>query len=101
MAASENAQPNTLTLYRYECTNDSYSLDLGEGVSLTLMLISAGEFMMGSADDYEQAGRSKRPQHRVQLTQFLMGATPVTQAQWRVVAGYDPAESRPYRKLSL
>jgi hypothetical protein len=31
MAASENAQPNTLTLHRYECTNDSYSLDLGEG----------------------------------------------------------------------
>jgi formylglycine-generating enzyme required for sulfatase activity len=93
MAASENAQPNTLTLHRYECTNDSYSLDLGKGVSLTLMLIPAGEFMMGSADDDEQAARDERPQHRVQLTQFLMGATPVTQAQWRVVAGYDPADS--------
>jgi formylglycine-generating enzyme required for sulfatase activity len=92
MAASENAQPNTLTLHRYECTNDSYTLDLGEGVSLTLMLIPAGEFMMGSADDDGTAADNERPQHRVQLTQFLMEATPVTQAQWRVVAGYDPVD---------
>ncbi|MBE7386280.1 MAG: formylglycine-generating enzyme family protein [Leptolyngbya sp. SIO1E4] len=56
------------------------------------MLIPAGEFMMGSADDDEDANKSERPQHSVQLTQFLMGATPVTQAQWRVVAGYDPVD---------
>jgi formylglycine-generating enzyme required for sulfatase activity len=85
------AVAENLTLHRYECTNDSYTLDLGEGVSLTLMLIPAGDFMMGAADDDETADSDERPQHRVQLThQFLMGMTPVTQAQWRVVAGYDP-----------
>ena len=48
--------------------------------------------MMGSADDDENAEATERPQHQVQLTQFLMGMTPVTQAQWRVVAGYNPVD---------
>ena len=87
------AAADSLTLHHYECTNDSYTLDLGDGVSLTLMLIPAGDFMMGSAADDEQANSSERPQHRVLLTPFLLGVTPVTQAQWRVVAGYDPVES--------
>ncbi|MEM6838609.1 MAG: formylglycine-generating enzyme family protein [Cyanobacteria bacterium P01_C01_bin.120] len=88
MSTAEN-----LTLHRYECTNDSYSLDLGEDVLLTLMLIPSGEFMMGSPDEDENADKSERPQHRVQLTQFLMGMTPVTQAQWRMVAGYAQADT--------
>jgi formylglycine-generating enzyme required for sulfatase activity len=31
----------------------------------------------------------ERPQHPVQVPQFLLGRYPVTQAQWRVVAGYE------------
>ncbi|MEO0759716.1 MAG: formylglycine-generating enzyme family protein [Cyanobacteria bacterium J06648_16] len=80
---------NTLTLYRYECTNDSYSQDLGDGVTLTLMLVPSGTFMMGAPPEEEDSQDAERPQHRVQLSQFLMGRYPVTQAQWRVVAGYD------------
>ncbi|MFM7449618.1 MAG: formylglycine-generating enzyme family protein [Leptolyngbyaceae cyanobacterium] len=83
------ASADTLTLHRYECSNESYTLDLGGGVDLTLMLIPAGQFMMGAADDDPDASDSERPQHRVRLSQFLLGMTPVTQAQWRVVAGYD------------
>jgi formylglycine-generating enzyme required for sulfatase activity len=32
----------------------------------------------------------KAPQHRVELVEFLMGQTPITQAQWREVAGWQP-----------
>ena len=80
---------NYTTLHHYECSNESYTLELGSGIKLTMMLIPAGEFMMGSADDDDNGSGSERPQHRVKLPQFLMGATLVTQAQWRVVAGYD------------
>ncbi|HEY9751789.1 MAG TPA: formylglycine-generating enzyme family protein, partial [Coleofasciculaceae cyanobacterium] len=83
------ASADTLTLHRYECSNESYTLNLGGGVDLTLMLIPAGQFMMGSADEDSAASESERPQRRVHLGQFLLGMTPVTQAQWRVVAGYD------------
>ena len=80
---------DTLTLHYFDCSNESYTLDLGNGVELMLMLIPSGELMMGSADD-GNGSKNERPQHQVRLPQsFLMGATPVTQAQWRVVAGYD------------
>jgi formylglycine-generating enzyme required for sulfatase activity len=75
---------SNLTLHRYRRTNKSYTEDLGSGVWLTLMLMPEGE--------------------------FLMGRYPVTQAQWRIVAGYeeglnpDPSrfkgDNRPVEKVS-
>lgn len=81
-----------VTLHRYRRTNKAYTEDLGAGVGLTLMLIPAGEFLMGSAVDEPESTDDERPQHRVQVPQFLMGRFPVTQAQWRVVAGWERVE---------
>lgn len=51
--------PDNLTLYRYKRTNKGYTEDLGDGVSLTLMLIPSGEFMMGAPDgELVRAGRN-------------------------------------------
>jgi formylglycine-generating enzyme required for sulfatase activity len=93
--------PDTLTLHRYKRTNKSYTESLGNGVSLTLMLIPAGEFMMGAPVGEPDSHDNERPQHRVTVPVCLMGRYPVTQAQWRAVAGYDrididlkPAPSR-------
>ena len=74
----------SLTLYRNECTNDSYTEDLGDGVTLTLMMIPAGQFMMG---DSEPGG-----QHQVNMPMFLMGRYPVTQAQWQAVEAFPKVE---------
>jgi len=88
--ASPSAAPSSqLSIYRYRRTNKSYTADLGNGVKLTLMLIPAGEFTMGAPESEPDSENIERPQHRVQLSSFLMGRYPVTQAQWRVVAGYD------------
>jgi formylglycine-generating enzyme required for sulfatase activity len=81
--------PDNLTLYRYKRTNKGYTEDLGDGVTLTLMLIPAGEFIMGAPKDEPDSSDSERPQHPVKLQAFLMGRYPITQAQWRVVASYD------------
>nr|WP_278003647.1 formylglycine-generating enzyme family protein [Nodosilinea sp. TSF1-S3] len=62
---------------------------MGDGVALTMMLIPAGEFVMGAPDNEPGSQDNERPQHLVKLPQFFMGRTPVTQAQWRVVASYD------------
>lgn len=83
---------DNLTLHRYKCTNKGYTEDLGDGVTLTLMLIPAGEFIMGAPESEPDSQDNERPQHLVKLPQFLMGRYPVTQAQWRVVAGYDREE---------
>ena len=82
----------TLTLHRYKRTNKGYTENLGDGVSLTLMLIPSGEFMMGAPNDDPESRDSELPQHRVKVPSFLMGRYPVTQAEWRVVAGYKQEE---------
>ena len=84
-----NSFPNNLTLHRYRRKNQSYTEDLGNDVKLTLMLIPSGEFLMGAPETEPESQSSERPQHPVQVSQFLMGRYPMTQAQWSVVAGYD------------
>jgi formylglycine-generating enzyme required for sulfatase activity len=84
-----NATPQNLSLYRYRRTNKSYTEDLGAGVKLILMLIPGGEFDMGSSENEPESFDNERPQHHVQVPQFLLGRYPITQDQWRVVAGYE------------
>lgn len=89
---SSHSSSNQLTLhgskYTNKHTNKSYTEDLGKGVKLTLMSIPAGEFTMGASAKEPESRRHERPQHVVKISPFLMGRYPVTQAQWRVVAGY-------------
>ena len=77
-----------LNIYRYRRTNKSYTENLGNGVTLTLMLIPPGEFVMGAPESEPESSNDEKPQHLVQLSQFLMGRYPITQAQWREVANY-------------
>jgi formylglycine-generating enzyme required for sulfatase activity len=66
--------------------------DLGGGVKLEMVLIPAGEFMMGSPDSDRGAANDEKPQHRVRITQpFYMGKYPVTQEQWTAVMGDNPS----------
>ena len=51
--------------------------------------IPPGTFLMGGN------GQTPNPQHRVTLSKgFWMGITPVTQAQWQGVMGYNPSNFR-------
>jgi len=59
---------------------------------MKLVLIPAGEFLMGSPDSNKEAQNDEKPQHRVRITQpFYMGATEVTQGQYRAIAGQIPS----------
>ena len=59
------------------------AVDLGGGVKLEMVLIPAGEFMMGSPDSDEDAVPDEKPQHRVRITKpFYLGKYLVTQEQW-------------------
>ena len=69
-----------------------YSEDLGEGVELRMLLIPQGKFMMGSPEDELERLDREGPQHEVDIEKFFLGRYPVTQAQWRVVAGWDKVE---------
>ena len=59
---------------------------------MTLKLIPAGEFMMGSPDDDKDADADEKPQHKVRITQpFYLGVYEVTQAQYQAVMGNNPS----------
>jgi formylglycine-generating enzyme required for sulfatase activity len=67
---------------------EGYREELGEGLALTMVKIPAGSFRMGSPEDEPERSDDEGPQHEVTLGSFFMAQTPITQAQWRAVAGW-------------
>ncbi|MBO3461825.1 bifunctional serine/threonine-protein kinase/formylglycine-generating enzyme family protein [Aetokthonos hydrillicola Thurmond2011] len=69
---------------REERSGNFYIEELGNGVTVEMVAIPGGSFMMGSSD--EEGDADERPQHQVNLEPFFMGKFPITQNQWRFVA---------------
>ena len=66
------------------------TVDLGGGVKMEMVLIPAGEFMMGCRRTARRLARSR--QHRVSITKpFYLGKYEVTQEQWQAVMGSNPS----------
>ncbi|QIR40446.1 SUMF1/EgtB/PvdO family nonheme iron enzyme [Tolypothrix sp. PCC 7910] len=72
-----------------------FSEDLGNDITVEMVYIAGGKFMMGTEDEeierlmqkFKWDGfKREKPQHQVTLKSFFMGKNPVTQAQWRRVA---------------
>jgi len=59
-------------------------------LTLTLIEIPAGSFLMGSSPDDPGRSDDEGPQHEVKLASFFISQTPITQAQWREVALWQP-----------
>jgi formylglycine-generating enzyme required for sulfatase activity len=78
-----------LTLYK-EPKQATYFTEMLGDVALDMVSIEAGEFLMGSPDEEIDRADDEGPQHKVQVPAFFMGRYPVTQAQWRFVAGTLP-----------
>jgi formylglycine-generating enzyme required for sulfatase activity/RES domain-containing protein len=68
---------------------------LGAELALEMVPIPAGDFLMGSPEDEPGRMGNEGPQHRVRLTPFSLARTPITQAQWRQVASWQPAPGDP------
>jgi formylglycine-generating enzyme required for sulfatase activity len=71
---------------------ECYREELGEGVDLTMVKIPTGSFLMGSPNREAERSENEGPQHKVTLGSFFMAQTPITQAQWRAVAGWQKLE---------
>jgi formylglycine-generating enzyme required for sulfatase activity len=59
---------------------------LDHGVTLEMVEIPAGEFMMSSPENEIARSSNEGLQHRVTVPEFFMGKYPITQAQWRSIA---------------
>jgi len=78
-------------------TGETLTVDLGGGVTMELVRIPAGTFMMGTDNtdhyhlDYSPLDAS-RPVHSVTIGgDFYIGRYEVTQAQWQAVMGTNPS----------
>ncbi|MCM1984266.1 bifunctional serine/threonine-protein kinase/formylglycine-generating enzyme family protein [Lyngbya confervoides] len=78
--------------------------DLGNGVTLDLVMIPGGTFVMGSPES--EAGRTSAegPQREVTVPAFAMGKYPVTQAQYEALMGNNPSNfkgaNRPVERVN-
>jgi len=62
-------------------------------IGIKMVLIPAGEFLMGSPDSDEDADTWEKPQHRVKITRpFYLGVYPVTQEEYERVMGKNPSD---------
>jgi formylglycine-generating enzyme required for sulfatase activity len=77
---------STLTRSKYPKTIQYFTEDLGKQVTLDLVLIPSGTFDMDASEDELESSNNERPQHTVTVPAFFIGATPVTQTQWRQVS---------------
>lgn len=67
------------------------SVDLGAGVTMELVWIKPGTFMMGSPTNEANREADEGPQHMVTISRgFWMGQKEVTREQWERVMGSNP-----------
>jgi len=81
-----------------------FEQDLGNGVTLEMVQIPGGTFMMGSPEGEAELGDYESPQHQVKVPGFFMGKYAVTQAQYQAIMSNNPSnfkrEKRPVEKVS-
>ena len=60
--------------------------EIAEDLSIKMIIIPGGSFMMGSPEDELDSYSSEEPQHLVTVPSFAIGQFVVTQAQWKTIA---------------
>ncbi|KOP24585.1 sulfatase-modifying factor protein [Hapalosiphon sp. MRB220] len=89
---------------RRHCQAKYFVEDLGNGVTLEMVQIPGGKFLMGSTDGEKGRQDDESPQHEVTVPSFFMGKYEVTQAQYQAIMGNNPSkfkgEKRPVETLS-
>jgi eukaryotic-like serine/threonine-protein kinase len=90
-----------------------FSENIGNGISLTMIKIPAGKFMMGqTASEKQELLKflkyhadgffvSELPQHQVKVPEFFLGQTLVTQTQWQEIMGNNPSGFKGDSKLPV
>ena len=91
--ATQSQEPaEAWRILRWRSRHWAHREPLAEGVALTMLRIPAGSFEMGAPETEAGSLERERPVHRVTLAEFLLGQTPITQAQWRAVAQWQRLE---------
>ena len=82
----ENQVPVNIPLPHWSSLDSKLTIE--NGVTIELVNIPAGSFMMG---DDNSPYQDEKPAHRVTLKAFQMSKYPITQKQYRLVMGTNPS----------
>ncbi len=79
-----------------------FTENLGKGITLDMVYIPGGTFMMGSPEG--EGENNEKPQHEVTVQAFYIGKYPITQAQYQQIMGKNPSrfqgDERPVETVS-
>ena len=72
--------------------SNAISIPVKDGISIDMVKVEAGTFMMGATSEMKDPYSDKKPVHQVTLTNdYYMGKYEVTQALWQAVIGSNPS----------
>jgi eukaryotic-like serine/threonine-protein kinase len=77
-------------IHRSQSAVECFTENLGNDISLVMISLPGGQFLMGSPEDEPERFDCESPQHSVAVKPFFMGKFVVTQAQWQAVATLAP-----------
>jgi formylglycine-generating enzyme required for sulfatase activity len=81
-----------------------FTEDLGNGVTLEMVEIPGGTFIMGSPENEAERYSKEGPQHQVTVPSFYMGKYELTQVQYQAIIGTNPSnfkgDNRPVERVS-
>ena len=73
--------------------SNEISIPVKNGITIDMMKVEAGTFMMGATSEMQDPYGDEKPVHQVTLTNdYYMGKYEVTQALWQAVMGSNPSE---------
>ena len=67
--------------------------DLGNGVTLRMVKIEGGQFLMGSLPEEQYSTKNERRAHPVTVPSFYIGQFEITRAQWNAVESMQPVHN--------
>ena len=77
-----------------------FTEDLGNSVTLDMIRITSGKFLMGAPEGESGARINEYPQREVSISEFWIGKATVTQELWDTIANLEPVEQLIQRKPS-
>ncbi|MEL6779489.1 MAG: SUMF1/EgtB/PvdO family nonheme iron enzyme [Cyanobacteria bacterium J06597_16] len=92
--------PQGKTVSRIGCESVAFTESVADGVTLEMVCIPGGSFVMGAPAGEEGACEGEWPQQEVSVPEFWMGRTVITRSQWQVFLNRDRTSHHPNAILS-
>ena len=93
IAQSTVQQKPTTTRLSSGTSGSTITIPVKDGISIEMVKVEAGTFMMGHTAEMEGTGFDSKPSHKVTLTNnYYMGKYEVTQKIWNAIMGLNPSK---------